>query len=548
MLGTLPRPACSVVGPFLGALGDTAVRVCIGLPGTSHASVTCTLSGAGRSRAATATATHGAYRLFRFDFDDLDPDAEYHYSFAGDAPIDLEGLQPEELRFRPLGHTPKAASFALATCNNPFESGTDDQSAWALWSRLGALLDGDDPPRLLVLAGDQVYHDVLEAEYIDKLEASPRDRELLDDLRADLIENYQRYWGDLSLRRVVARVPSVAMWDDHDITDGWGGRLESFTADDQFKPGWMAFFEAAREAFAAYQTSRNPAPLPGVPDGSFTSRLDWGDTSFFLCDFRSEKNSRKDQFWSRDQEAAFASSLRACPAELVFLVSPVVPFRADPDHDARVTGLAKFAWQAQRAAADTGSRLLKRTVDTLLRGISWLVPLVDDLEDGLLAKNNRVSFLRLLDELFAKMADSRCDVVILSGDIHAAGISEFTRRTQAARLCIPQIVSSPIAHEAMPANIEGTSTTPREIALGDNGALTARNGAFFPDRNFAVIRPGRLRDYGAGLPVAFYLDTHEAPIALPAYLAPAGWSSAEAGGANAADDDNDDRSLPRTSR
>lgn len=518
-----PHPSPTVVGPFVGALGARKVRICLGLPGSDHETVTCSLTaGDTGERMLESRSSHGELRVFAFDFEDLDPQTWYRYALSvGGEPLDLEGLEAEDLRFRPIGEAGDDDGFVLLSCHNPFELKHGD--GWAMWRRLLERLEADPSIRLLVLGGDQVYHDTVERQFMPRLAAEPDNEALAGELRRAFIANYQKFWGDLAYRKVLARIPSVVMWDDHDITDGWGGRPESFDAADELRPEWRRYFEVAREAFVAYQASRNPTTLDGVPQGSFTTCLDWGPNRFYLCDFRSEKNSHQQRFWSVAQERAFFDSLQTCTAERIFVLSPVVPFRPDPSLEEVLVSATELAWEArqsaQQAAEPTG--WLQRLARWFLRMFGKASTLTDDLEDALMAKCNRAAFLRLLGALFEARRKG-IDVVVLSGDIHTAGVSEFSLTENGRVWTIAQVVSSPIAYEPMPAKVEGMTTAVKQVTVEevDGTKITARNGPYIPDRNFVKITPARLRDYARGLPLEFHFEHHDQPLAMPAVLSP----------------------------
>lgn len=518
-----------VVGPFLGALSADGVRVCVALPDQPGIErLTCTLTtSSGSSEVREVLRRSERYGMFAFDFFNLSPSELYQYGFTtSEGVVEIPDLQLADMAFRPIGDCSPGDSFVLATCHNPFSE--RHRETWVMWERLDALISEDPSVRLLVLAGDQVYHDDLEKAYIGRLAASPHSEEVHAELRHAvhaelrhaLIRNYGRFWSAPSYRRVLARVPSVAMWDDHDITDGWGGRPEQFEGD-RTKLHWQQYFEAAREAFEAYQAVRNPPKLDGVPAGSFTCHLTWGDNRFYLCDFRSQKNSRLERFWARDQEEAFLASVAEEDDSIarIFVVSPVVPLRTDPELENTLNGFTKAAFAAGQWASRTDKSAFWKRILVMLA--SWagreLGGLTDDLNDSLLAPCNRQGFTRLLEQLFAARARG-IDVAILSGDIHTAGISELIQRSDGVRLTIPQIVSSPIAHKVMSSKIEGWTTAVKQILVSQDESRTVigRNGGYFSDRNFAQIFPGRLRDHTRGLPVRFHFENHDDPMSFPA--------------------------------
>jgi phosphodiesterase/alkaline phosphatase D-like protein len=60
----------------------------------------------------------------------------------------------------------------------------------------------------------------------------------------------------------MARIPTVMMWDDHDIFDGWG----SFSEPMQHSPVFQTLFNHARRAFWVFQLQRAVDDLPNLEE------------------------------------------------------------------------------------------------------------------------------------------------------------------------------------------------------------------------------------------------------------------------------------------
>ena len=71
-------------------------------------------------------------------------------------------------------------------------------------------------------------------------------RSLVDQFYAQV---YVARWSQAEPARVFAQVPSIMMWDDHDIFDGWA----SYEAELQQCDVYRGIFATAREYFALYQ-------------------------------------------------------------------------------------------------------------------------------------------------------------------------------------------------------------------------------------------------------------------------------------------------------
>ncbi len=77
------------------------------------------------------------------------------------------------------------------------------------WELLNDRLDGDEPPQLLVLTGDQIYADAT-AGLFDPILADDRYR-----------KPYEAWLHQRSVRRALGRVPVVCLPDDHELEDNW---------------------------------------------------------------------------------------------------------------------------------------------------------------------------------------------------------------------------------------------------------------------------------------------------------------------------------------
>jgi hypothetical protein len=137
---------------------------------------------------------------------------------------------------------------------------------------------------LLLMGGDQLYCDSIWQD-IPALRAwvsLSRDEQLLYPVGKALerdIENYyfnlygarwlppsRRAWESARPNRdgadALARIPTVMMWDDHDIFDGWG----SYSPEMQHSPVLRTLFQCARQAFWVCQLQHALVDLPPLPE------------------------------------------------------------------------------------------------------------------------------------------------------------------------------------------------------------------------------------------------------------------------------------------
>lgn len=548
---------------MLGLAPGGGVRVVVALPGRpAPERLRCALTGEGvEERMLEAEPTHGSFAVFRFDFEDLPDGASCRYAIetADGTALDLEGLDPEALRFTVRSPSPDEA-FVVVSCHRPdARQAYPDAGPHETWRRIGERFDADGELGFILMVGDQVYNDPIVPEALDAVrrgdEAAAREL---------IIGRYLGAWSDPVVRAVLARIPSACMWDDHDILDGWGGRPEQFVGESaQVKPAWAAYFELAREAFEALQASRNPnGPLPGA-GAVQTTRIDRGSTRILMLDLRSEKNVRSPPgrtLLSERHERAVHEAIVSTEAERLILVTPVVGVRTQPGDDERLGvwaerffrlnrwterhpilawgaaalwGLSALAWLAAPAFVPLGPLVAPWAaagVFGLIVGLGGgaalavsrvphLPHLTDDLTDGLTAPPNRTTFVALLRTLFRWQRESGRRAALVCGDVHLFGLAEILERGPDGLDTLPQVVSSPVTNAPMPTAAAALTTTTAEVELEAEteglGRLWARNVFWISRRGFTVVRPSGLDRSGNPF-IELWIEDHEEPIALGA--------------------------------
>lgn len=313
---------------------------------------------------------------------------------------------------------------AFAACNGQEHGdlGRDTGERNAMWARLGAEHDAA-PFQLLLHGGDQIYAD--EATRAHPLTAGwPRDLdpdpapEALTGLREALAEEFATRYLFLCAQpefaRLAARVPSLAMWDDHDICDGWGS-LKAPVLD---SPQGRCLFAVARRMFLLFQMGTTPDCLPRtILDPSGTS-LGWQVTlpglRVVAPDLRSER--RPERVMGPRGWESYRAAL-AMPAEARTLILSSVPA--------------------------IGPRL--SLVEAWMQHTPWFEKYEDDLRDQWQSRAHRAEwqdFLRAVVALHWRGSE----VTFVSGEIHLAAHGTMATVTRP----IHQLVASGIAHPAPP--------------------------------------------------------------------------------------------------
>lgn len=448
-------------------------------------------------------------------FTDLSPDTLYFYRLwhdtAASKPVDLSGLDLTDLWFRTL---PKNGfgdqlDFLLMSCHNPGTMTSDGQYGFAVWATIPEIARENKNVRFALLAGDQVYADEIEARVL--IEEDPRKRQEL------YLQVYRKFWGALPYRKVLASLPAFMMWDDHDITDGWGSREDSFTTKDstEFRPEWIRLFETAKAVFTRMQATRNPAPISPDFVRGFDFCFKIGQAGFIMPDLRTNRNVRKGQLWLPDQLKAVKEWVKLNREELgtLFFVSPVVFSHGAPSVEAGI--ISYMPWILNKVH-DLKKKwpLLKPLLSKFDQNIG---DLRDDINDSWGAEVNGAETDRVLDFLFSLQNPENgkpINILILSGDIHAAGYSTIysADANHATRAAIPHIVSSPVSYK--PFSWIGEALfrfLSASVPLGKKGTYYAQSSHHFCQRNVAVLS---LRTPSSGesqLKAKYYVEGYPEP-------------------------------------
>jgi len=351
---------------------------------------------------------------------------------------------------------------AFTACN-----GSEQGNAWESlqarnerWLHLAAV-HAERPFHLLLQGGDQLYadqiwHDVPALAAWKRLawwrrrkaDFSPATAEAVAD---DYFERYWWLWSQPQLAPVLATIPSLMMWDDHDIFDGWGSWSEKW----QRCPVFQGIWTAARENFALFQLGARPDDLPdGFSDrrgGQFGWAYRIGDVGIVAPDLRSERS--RDRVMGNAGWSAFVAALEGmkdCRHVLLLSSMPLVT---------------------------CDLRVLERLFDLLPGHQTWQ----DDLVDQWPSRAHGAEWTRLLRALTAFSAANGACVTSLSGEVHlgALGLIE-SRETR-----IYQLTSSGIVHPPPP-----------EHAVQVLEWIGARNTTLAPDLSARLLPlPGRGRRF-----------------------------------------------------
>lgn len=351
-------------------------------------------------------------RVLRYAFD-VAPSSDLSYEIDGRS-YALDTAFDRDLRI------------AFVSCNGQEagDRGRDRSERNTMWRRL-ADEHAASPFKLLLHGGDQIYADeVLDAHplirrWADDAEAGASQtsaselEKLAEVLRVTFFTRYLGVLAEPETAWLMARIPSLAVWDDHDICDGWG----SMNAAKLDAPVGQLLFKIAREFYLVFQFGSDPDGLPeSVIDQTGTS-LTWHvklpGLHVIAPDLRSER--RWDRVMGEEGWHAFEVAMAQVDAGRVLLLSSV-------------PGLGpRLSW-----------------VEAALNLLPNMHKYEDDLRDQWQSRAHRTEWRRFLERLAEIHRNPATPVTLLSGEIHLATRATF----DTAPAPMHQLVASGISHPA----------------------------------------------------------------------------------------------------
>jgi hypothetical protein len=283
-----------------------------------------------------------------------------------------------------------------------------------------------NPFHLLLQGGDQLYADPIWNEVPALAEwkrlpwwrrrtASfpPATAEAVADFYFD---RYWKLWGQPQLVPILSAIPSVMMWDDHDIFDGWG----SWAAKWQECPTFQGIWAAAREHFALFQLGARADDLPDAfsdrRGGQFGFAHRLGEVGIVAPDLRSER-SRARVLGEPGRRALRAALESMADGRHVLLLSSM-------------------------PLVNPHLGMLERFFNLMPGHQTWQ----DDLVDQWPSLAHWDEWRGLLRELIGFSTRTGVRITSISGEIHLGALGAI----ESDGACIYQLTSSGIAHPPPP--------------------------------------------------------------------------------------------------
>lgn len=356
-----------------------------------------------------------------------------------------------------------------------------------LWHEARTHDQGVQRFHLMLMGGDQLYFDSIwnDLPKLQQWVGLSRSEQLTFPVTPALDKEIEDYYFSLYARRwlpaarrpwgaaiangdaadAMARIPTVMMWDDHDIFDGWGSYSEAM----QFSPVFQTMFRHARRAFWVFQLQHAIDDLPALEERDVPN-LSRKDPQFAPISWRQYRARDRLALPLIDDQPGFTFAHQ---------VGPVAVVAADLRTErSRTQILGMVTWEKLQEWLSVLPGKGSAPPDTWCQHLLFLssVPVVhpklslaeglmdtfgqdhvldssaDDLKDQWANDDHEGERKRLLETLARTAGDKLLRASIVSGDVHVAAWGSAYRRDippTATWAQIHQLTSSAVVHPSL---------------------------------------------------------------------------------------------------
>ncbi|MBA3562532.1 MAG: alkaline phosphatase family protein [Gammaproteobacteria bacterium] len=280
-----------ILGPLLRYVGPTDATIWV------ETDAPCEVAVLGHSANTFCVQGHH-YALVRIT--DLAAGTRTEYSVALDGrrvwPFEDSSFPPSIIRTPLPGATLRLAFGSCRVCvphEPPYtltkdedERGREVDALYALTRRMLGEAEDRWPDALLML-GDQMYADEVSLATRDFIHARRNPEEPPGEEIADFEEYTRLYrdsWGEPVTRWLLSTVPSVMIFDDHDVNDDWN-ISDSWVREMRARPWWKDRIVGGFMSYWVYQHIGNLSPRELEADELFAEVRQLEDAGQLLYDF-----------------------------------------------------------------------------------------------------------------------------------------------------------------------------------------------------------------------------------------------------------------------
>ncbi|KAK6214939.1 hypothetical protein QIS74_07958 [Colletotrichum tabaci] len=297
------------------------------------------------------------------------------------------------------------------------------------------------PFHVMIGGGDQIYNDCLMDQSKQFREwlmiknplhkhNSPFTPTMQDELERAYLERYCMWFSQGLFGLANSQIPMVNMWDDHDISDGFG----SYAHHDMNSPVFSGLGNVAYKYYMLFQQQSIPTeteasepswvlgstPGPYINELSRSLFVELGSKiSLLAVDGRTERTELdvvSEPSWQRIMDRCYDELRNGRTEHLLVLLGVPIAY---PRLVWLENILTSRVMDPVKALGKLG--MLGNTLNHIDGGVEVL----DDLNDHWTAKNHKKERTVVLQDMQDLAADKSVRVTFLSGDVHLAAVGQF---------------------------------------------------------------------------------------------------------------------------
>ncbi|KAK1529136.1 uncharacterized protein CCOS01_06970 [Colletotrichum costaricense] len=297
------------------------------------------------------------------------------------------------------------------------------------------------PFHVMIGGGDQIYNDCLmdqSKQFREWLAIknplhkhnSPFTLTMQDELERAYLERYCMWFSQGLFGLANSQIPMVNMWDDHDISDGFG----SYAHHDMNSPVFSGLGNVAYKYYMLFQhqsipsetDATEPSWVLGSKPGPYISELSrslfvelGSNISLLAVDGRTERTELdvvSEPSWQKIMDRCYEELRTGRTKHLLVLLGVPIAY---PRLVWLENILTSRAMDPVKALGKLG--MLGNTLNHIDGGVEVL----DDLNDHWTAKNHKKERTVVIQDMQDLAADKSVRVTFLSGDVHLAAVGQF---------------------------------------------------------------------------------------------------------------------------
>lgn len=338
-------------------------------------------------------------------------------------------------------------TIAFMSCNGTSNKKVepDEADRYNMWSNFfGTHTDSNSMFNALIMGGDQIYADTLwsEVSYFKEHNLHKgRDSRFLkhhmeadqEDILTSQLESYYEtlyinsWSSNIDMANALASIPSIMMWDDHDIFDGYGSHKPELQGTKLFK----IIFKVAKKYFELLQLRGAPSNINLGLKNNLSYGFSFRNYEIVVLDNRSNRTRNNIMLPQHYSELSTSLNQKGLPINNNKLDENKTLCFVIPVPVAHLN----YSLRAQR--------WMRRYARNRFRS-SFNDDGIDHWDHDKHTKEHK----QLLDTIIdIGMATSPKYVLIVSGDVHSAGASNVTKQVLSEIFTINQYISSAIVHK-----------------------------------------------------------------------------------------------------